>query len=82
MDAMSEMGLSIPQNISIIGNNDIPFLSRMNPALTTLSIPKYEMGRQAATILLNVIEGKVEETTVVRLQPRLVVRDSTGTASG
>jgi len=81
MDAMSEMGLSIPQNISIIGNNDIPFLSRMNPALTTLSIPKYEMGRQAATILLNVIEDKVEGTTVIRLQPRLVVRDSTGTAS-
>ena len=81
MDAMSEMALSIPQDISVIGNNDIPFISRMNPALTTISIPKYEMGQQATRILLNVIEGNDEEVTVIRLQPRLVVRDSTGTAS-
>lgn len=77
IDAMAEAGLKAPGDISIVGGNDMPFLSRMDPALTTVAIPKYEMGARAATTLLDIIAGKNEEPVVTRLQPRLVVRNST-----
>ena len=77
IDAMAEAGLKAPDDISIVGGNDMPFLSRMDPALTTVAIPKYEMGARAATTLLDIIAGKNEEPVVTRLQPRLVVRHST-----
>lgn len=77
LDAMGEAGILCPENISIVGNNDILFLSRMNPALTTISIPKYEMGAQAASILLDEIDGTARDPMVLRMQPKLVVRNST-----
>ena len=80
IDAMSEVGLMVPENVSVVGGNDIPFLSRMNPALTTVAIPKYEMGSQAAKVLLEIISGDRQEPLVMRMQPRLVVRNSTAMA--
>lgn len=77
MDAMSEIGLLVPKNISVVGNNDIPMLARMNPALTTISIPKYEMGAQAAKILLDIIGDTNKEPLVLKMQPRLIIRNST-----
>lgn len=77
MDAMSELGLLVPENISVVGNNDIPLLARMNPALTTVSIPKYEMGSQAAKILFDIIDTANKEPVVLKMQPRLVIRNST-----
>lgn len=74
---MAEAGMKAPRDISIVGGNDIPLLSRMSPALTTVAIPKYEKGAQAANVLLDINAGKNREPIVVRLQSRLVVRDST-----
>ncbi len=78
MDAMAEMGLSVPSNISVIGNNDIPFLSRMNPGLTTVSVPKYEMGQEAFKLLLKQLDNPSEEPEEIRLIPRLIIRESSG----
>ncbi len=80
IDAMAEVGLMVPENVSIVGGNDIPFLSRMNPALSSVAIPKYEMGSQAAKVLLEVIAGERETPLVMRMQPRLIVRNSTAPA--
>jgi LacI family transcriptional regulator len=77
IDAMHKQGLRCPEDISVVGNNDIIFLSRMNPALTTISIPKYEMGSQATRMLLDIINGVPRETMLLRMQPRLIVRSST-----
>lgn len=79
MDAMNEMGLLVPENISITGYDDILFLERMSPALTTVLVPKYEMGSQATKTLLEMIGGKSKAPVVLRMQPRLVVRNSTAT---
>ena len=80
IDAMQEMGIIYPDNISIAGYDDIPFIERMNPALTTVVVPKYEMGSQATKTLLEMIDGKKKEPVVMRMQPRLVVRGSTAIA--
>ena len=80
MDAMKEVGLLVPENISISGYDDIQFLERMNPALTTVLVPKYEMGSQATKTLLDMISGKSNGPGVLKMQPRLVVRNSTAVA--
>ena len=80
MDAMKEVGLLVPENISICGYDDILFLERMNPALTTVLVPKYEMGSQATNILLDIISGESDGPGVVTMQPRLVIRNSTAVA--
>lgn len=81
MDAMRDMGLLVPENISITGYDDILFLERMSPALTTVLVPKYEMGCQATKTLLGIIEGENKVPVVLRMQPRLIVRNSTALAS-
>lgn len=81
MDAMRDVGLLVPENISITGYDDISFLERMSPALTTVQVPKYEMGSQAAKTLLDLIGGENMAPVVLRMQPRLVVRNSTAVAS-
>ena len=78
IDSLKKAGKRVPEDVSIIGGNDIPFLSRMVPALTTNRIPKYEMGSQAAGLLLNLIAGIVGNPVVIRMQPKLIVRNSTG----
>ena len=78
IDALNKVGKRVPDDVSIIGGNDIPFLSRMVPALTTNRIPKYEMGSQAAGLLLDLIHGIDRNPVVIRMQPSLIVRNSTG----
>ncbi|MDH5499973.1 MAG: LacI family transcriptional regulator [Gammaproteobacteria bacterium] len=80
MDAMRDVGLLVPENISISGFDDILFLERMSPALTTVLVPKYEMGAQATKTLLAMIGGEIKEPVVLRMQPRLVKRNSTAIA--
>ena len=81
MDVVNEMGLRVPDDISITGYDDLTFLDRMRPALTTVSVPKYEMGSQATKTLLEIIGGEDKAPVVLRMQPRLVVRNSTAIAS-
>jgi LacI family transcriptional regulator len=80
MDAMKEVGLLVPENISVSGYDDIQFLERMNPALTTVLVPKYEMGSQATKTLLDMISGKSNGPGVLKMRPRLVIRNSTAVA--
>lgn len=77
LDAMKEQGLRCPEDISIVGFNNIPFLDRMTPALTTLAIPHYEIGVHAAENLLLQIRNPDKEPLVIKLQPKLIVRNST-----
>jgi LacI family transcriptional regulator len=81
MEAMQEIGLLVPENISITGYDDILFLERMSPALTSVLVPKYEMGSQATKTLLEMVSGEVKAPVVLRMQPRLIVRNSTAIAS-
>jgi LacI family transcriptional regulator len=80
-DALVERGLSCPDDVSIVGFNDMPFADKFNPPLTTVRIPHYEMGRRAAELLLERIEadGTAPGDDIV-LPVELVQRASTAPA--
>ena len=80
-DALGDRGISIPDDLSITGYNDLRFIDRVFPPLTTISVDYREMGAVAARKLLGLVtaeEGPDESTfSLVELAPSLVVRAST-----
>ena len=82
IDCLSATGMKCPEDISIIGFNDIPRMDRITPSLTTFALPKHEMGVRAAQILQAWIEGtSIPEPSTIYLPCPLIIRDSTGPAS-
>lgn len=73
--ALAAAGLRCPEDVSVTGHNDMPFMDRVQPALTTVAIPQYEIGVAAANTLLARLRG--EPAGSVTLPTRLVVRAST-----
>jgi LacI family transcriptional regulator len=76
-DAAREVGLRIPEDVSVTGFNDMPFLDKLHPALTTVRIPHYQMGAQAARTLLARLNGAAPAVEHVTLLPELIARGST-----
>jgi len=76
IDAVRERGLHIPNNISIMGFDDIPQAQWMNPALTTVRQPLFEMGRAAMKMLLEYIENPRAPTQRLQLSTELVIRET------
>ena len=77
-DELAERKLKCPKDISVVGYNDIPFVDRITPALTTIRIPKYEIGSEASRLILSMlIEKSTNSTRHIRLTPELKVRHST-----
>ena len=56
-DVLAERGLRCPDDLSVVGFNDMPFSERFNPPLTTIRIPHYEIGASAAELLLERLAG-------------------------
>jgi LacI family transcriptional regulator len=73
-------GLRVPQDITVVGVDDQPFCTYLNPALTTLRLPIIEAGKLAIQMLLDRITGKRTEMEHVILPFPLVVRESSGVA--
>jgi LacI family transcriptional regulator len=80
-DVFAERGLECPEDISVIGFNEMPFLDKMRPPLTTVSIPHYEIGFEAARLLLDSIDEPYRHARSVLLPASLVVRQSTAAPS-
>ena len=74
-------GLSIPEDLSIVGFDDTPMASRIWPQMTTVRLPIREMGKAAAIRLLEQLEGKSVKQSV-QFSPELIVRQSTSRFSG
>ncbi len=77
--AAREAGLRIAKDISIAGFDDIPDAKYMNPPLTTVKVPYYEMGAQAVKRLLS---GFQKDSGCIPMKTELIVRKSTGPVSG
>jgi LacI family transcriptional regulator len=71
------MGLRIPEDLAIVGYNDIPLASRLVPSLTTVHVPIHEFGSVAARLLLEQIESGEPIQRRVIFNPELIVRGST-----
>lgn len=80
--AFEEQGLRVPQDVSVMGFDDIPGAAFYTPSLTTVRQPLNRMGEVAAQSLLERIEGKKEYPSEIAIEPELVVRESTTKASG
>jgi LacI family transcriptional regulator len=76
-DALTSRGLACPLDVSVTGFNDMPFVDKLSPPLTTVRIQHYEMGLQAAKILLERIKDPESRRVDQLLEPSLVVRGST-----
>lgn len=77
MRGVKEHGLRVPEDIAIVGFDDISFASMSNPPLTTVAQPKYDLGCTAMNILLKQIQGIVTLPQVVHLEYELKIREST-----
>jgi LacI family transcriptional regulator len=75
--AFDELGLRCPEDVSVIGFNDMPFIDRLRPPLSTIRFPHYQLGTEAATLLLERIDGGDGPVKILYLAPELVVRGST-----
>jgi LacI family transcriptional regulator len=76
--AFDETGLHCPEDMSVIGFNDMPFVNRLHPPLSTIRFPHYQLGTEAAQLLLERINGTDAPVKILYLAPELVVRGSTG----
>jgi GntR family transcriptional regulator, arabinose operon transcriptional repressor len=74
---LQNMGLIIPDDISLAGYDDVEFAKHLTVPLTTIRQPFYEEGRLAAEILIDKLEGKTKEIKQIILPVELVVRQST-----
>jgi LacI family transcriptional regulator len=79
--AFQEVGLRVPDDISVVGFDDIQSASYITPPLTTVRQPLLKMGEIAARTLLDRIEGRMKYVPEIAIEPELVVRRSTARPS-
>jgi LacI family transcriptional regulator len=79
-EAARQRGLRVPQDLSVVGFDDLPIARWVSPPLTTVRQPLAEMGRTAAQMLGDLIEGLPLRTVRVELSTELIVRESTAPA--
>jgi LacI family transcriptional regulator len=77
IEAARTSGLSVPRDLSVVGFDDLPFARWASPPLTTVRQPLAYMGRMAAQMLQNLIEGRELDSYHVELATELIVRSST-----
>jgi LacI family transcriptional regulator len=76
INAANELNIKVPEQISIIGYDDIHIAKFMSPSLTTIHQPKYRLGQAAVETLVRKLDDKSTEAQVVQLEPTLVERKS------
>lgn len=80
---LRQQGVRVPEDVAVVSHDDIRYAEFMEVPLTTVALPKYEIGRQAAQILFERIkEGRpqAEDLRQILLKPELVVRTSCGSS--
>jgi LacI family transcriptional regulator len=79
--ALEDLGLVCPEDISVMGFNDMPFIDRLRPPLSTIRFPHYQLGTEAAKLLMERIDGDAGPLKILYLAPELVARGSTAASS-
>jgi LacI family transcriptional regulator len=77
-EALAAAGLRCPEDISVVGHNDMPLVAHVSPPLTTVAIPQHDIGAAAARTLLALLNGEPAVERRRLLPTTLVVRGSTG----
>lgn len=76
MRALIERGMKVPEDVSVVGYDDISISSMFIPSLTTVRQPKYLMGQKSVELLMKKIEDKSFKNEYVVLEPELIIRES------
>jgi len=74
--ALNEAGLSIPDDISVVGFDDIPLASYVSPTLTSVAVPGQEIAVESYKLLTRLMRGELPESRSVTLPTRLITRQS------
>lgn len=80
LQAAAEAGVRVPEEMSVIGYDDVPMVGLLHPPLTTVRVPQYRMGQEAARLVVAAIQsGGTERLSRrhVQVTPRLIIRGST-----
>lgn len=75
LDAIRQVGLKVPDDISIIGYNDSGLTTVSEVKLTSVKHPKRDLGLQAASLMINMIKRRIEKPRMI-IQPELIIRSS------
>lgn len=76
LQAITETGLTVPDDIAIIGFDDLEFSSLTNPPLTTIRQPRYEIGQKAMELLTDILRGEQQNGVKISLKPEVIIRRS------
>lgn len=77
INALMEAGISVPEEVAVVGYDDHYIASQLRPHLTTLRQPADKIGLAAADMLLRRINGNMKRSASIRIDPELIVREST-----
>lgn len=80
LNAIRKLNYKIPDDISLIMFDDMPWAKVMSPSLTTVKQPGYEIGRRAGELFFQRVEDPKRETVEVMMETKLIVRESTAHA--
>lgn len=73
-----EIGLDVPEDLAVVGNDDREFAHLLRPGITTVRLPCREMGQAAAEMLMKLIDGEIEAPEPVCVPGELIMRQSCG----
>jgi DNA-binding LacI/PurR family transcriptional regulator len=76
INALLKKGINVPDDISVVGFDDLDIASFYHPALTTVRQPTFQLGREAAKMLSDLIAGKKSIKAKIS-KPQLIIREST-----
>src|SRR6266853_3743722 len=78
LKSAEEMGLKCPEDFGLVSFDDYPWLGIFRPRLTTVELPKHQLGSEAAELLIKRISGDHSKPVLRKLQPELRIRESCG----
>lgn len=77
INALTQKGYEVPEDISVVGFDDHPFASELKPYLTTVRQPAVEMGKVGVDSLFKLMKDQEQNNLVIKLNPKLIKREST-----
>jgi LacI family transcriptional regulator, fructose operon transcriptional repressor len=78
LKAIQHKKLRIPKDISLVGHDELPWMSLLSPGITVVAQPVYDLGRQAVDLLMARIKGDEQPPREIKLDPTLIIRQSVG----